>query len=134
MEMNGLRFFQFREGIDEPKPLLEHLEDLRRMGFGHGCGPFFFGLRHPCPSNRGNFSDPWGRDGWLFLFSKLIVSFPLLLTFLFEFVLPGLTARERRHLLPALAMYGLYEVSIAVARWTEQRERALEPPATVGKS
>jgi sec-independent protein translocase protein TatC len=29
--MNWRRFFDFRELRDEPKPFLEHIEDLRRM-------------------------------------------------------------------------------------------------------
>ena len=45
----------------------------------------------------------------LSLFAGIIVSFPLLLYFLLEFILPGLTERERRLLWPALAIgFGLF--------------------------
>jgi sec-independent protein translocase protein TatC len=45
----------------------------------------------------------------LSLFAGIIVSFPLLLYFLLEFILPGLTERERRLLWPALFIgFGLF--------------------------
>lgn len=45
----------------------------------------------------------------LSLFAGIIVSFPLLLYFLLEFILPGLTDRERRLLWPALVIgFGLF--------------------------
>lgn len=45
----------------------------------------------------------------LSLFAGIIVSFPLLFYFLMEFILPGLTDREKRMLWPALAVgFGLF--------------------------
>ena len=52
----------------------------------------------------------------LSLFAGIIVSFPLLLYFLLEFILPGLTQKERRVLWPALAVgFGLFLAGVCFA-------------------
>ena len=52
----------------------------------------------------------------LSLFAGIIVSFPLLFYFLLEFVLPGLTARERKLMFPALSIgFGLFLAGVLFA-------------------
>jgi sec-independent protein translocase protein TatC len=52
----------------------------------------------------------------LSLFAGIIVSFPLLFYFLLEFILPGLTPRERKMIFPALGIgFALFLVGVAFA-------------------
>ncbi len=52
----------------------------------------------------------------LSLFAGIIISFPFLFYFLLEFILPGLTGRERKMIFPALAIgFGLFLVGVAFA-------------------
>src|SRR6185436_609950 len=52
----------------------------------------------------------------LSLFAGIIVSFPLLFYFLLEFILPGLTSKERKMIFPALAIgFGLFLAGVAFA-------------------
>lgn len=52
----------------------------------------------------------------LSLYAGVIVSFPLLFYFLLEFILPGLTGRERRMIFPALGIgFGLFLGGVAFA-------------------
>ncbi len=52
----------------------------------------------------------------LSLYAGIIVSFPLLFFFLLEFVLPGLTGRERKLIFPALAIgFGLFLAGVCFA-------------------
>lgn len=52
----------------------------------------------------------------LSLFAGIIVSFPLLFYFLLEFILPGLTQRERKMLFPALGIgFGLFLAGVLFA-------------------
>lgn len=52
----------------------------------------------------------------LSMFAGVIVSFPLLFYFLLEFILPGLSARERRMLWPALTIgFGLFLLGVFFA-------------------
>ena len=52
----------------------------------------------------------------LSLFAGIIISFPFLFYFLLEFILPGLTARERKMIFPALAIgFGLFLTGVAFA-------------------
>ncbi len=52
----------------------------------------------------------------LSLFAGIIVSFPLLLYFLLEFILPGLTQRERKVLWPSLCIgFGLFLLGVLFA-------------------
>jgi len=52
----------------------------------------------------------------LSLFAGIVVSFPLLLYFLLEFILPGLTQRERKLMFPALSIgFGLFLLGVLFA-------------------
>lgn len=52
----------------------------------------------------------------LSLFAGIIVSFPLLFYFLLEFILPGLTPRERKMMFPALSIgFGLFLAGVMFA-------------------
>ncbi len=52
------------------------------------------------------------------LFAGLILSLPLLLYFLAQFIFPGLTAKEKRAVLPAVGIgFGLFLVGAAFAYW-----------------
>ncbi len=136
--MNWRKFFDFREINDEPKPFLEHLEDLRRMLIKMIVvlvlmmgGSFIFQDRliavimHPLLSvdstrslvNLG-VSDPLSIAIELSFYAGLILSFPFLVLFLAEFIVPALTATERRMLYPAAgAALGLFLAGVAFAYW-----------------
>ena len=52
----------------------------------------------------------------LSLFAGIIISFPFLFYFILEFILPGLTSKERRMIFPALAIgFGLFLTGVAFA-------------------
>ena len=122
------------------KPFLEHLEDLRWMlikmiatlGIAMvAC--FFFAsqllrvLIYPLQRAAGD-AEPFLRTlevtgGFtvalkLALYAGVLVSCPLLLYFLAQFVLPALTRREKDILAPVLASgVGLFLVGVALAYW-----------------
>jgi sec-independent protein translocase protein TatC len=124
--MNWLRkLFQFREQTqgDVVKPFLEHLEDLRwtvvKMGVslvvGMIASAFFVQdisaiVRHPMEVLVGKdplvtlgVTDAFMISLQLVFYSGLVISFPALIYFLAEFVLPALTTQEKRILVPAIA-------------------------------
>lgn len=124
--MNWLRsFFKFREKRDDGdviKPFLEHLEDLRwtalKMATVLIAGmivSFFFTteltrivmapLETASPGTKIISTDL--TEGFmvslkLSFYAGIILTFPVLLYFVAEFVLPALTRREKRMLLPAI--------------------------------
>jgi sec-independent protein translocase protein TatC len=120
------KFIKFREARDTPKPFLEHIEDLRgmivRMAITLGiCMLFAFIFRAQLaafvqgpllavdPTRMDNLQSLGVADSMtislkLAFYAGLVVSFPVLLYFLAEFVLPALTARERRVVLLAAAV------------------------------
>jgi sec-independent protein translocase protein TatC len=123
--MNWLRkLFQFREQSqgDVVKPFLDHLEDLRwtllKMGFSLVAGmtgAFFYRneiaevIRKPLEDLQGQqqlvtlaVTDAFMISLQLAFYAGLVLAFPFLIYFLAEFVLPALTSRERRILLPAV--------------------------------
>ena len=123
--MNWRRFFDFRELRDEPKPFLEHIEDLRRMlikmlvvlGLMMAVA-FAFQKRivelierpllafDPERTSLTNFgvADPLTIAIELSFYAGLVMAFPFLVLFLAEFILPALTPKERRMLYPAAAV------------------------------
>lgn len=123
--MNWLRkLFAFREQSqgDVVKPFLDHLEDLRwtllKMAVSLVTGMIFAFLyrneiaeviRKPLEDLQGNqplvtlaVTDAFMISLQLAFYAGLVLSLPLLVYFLAEFVLPALTSKERRILLPAV--------------------------------
>ncbi len=120
--------FSFRDDPEEGavKPFLDHLEDLRwmlvKMAIALGatmalCFAFRVQLvrivQGPLdavdPALAANLQSLGVADSMtislqLAFYGGIVLSFPILLMFLGEFVLPGLTPRERRIVLPALAI------------------------------
>lgn len=125
------KFLKFRDVRDTPKPFLEHLEDLRRMVVRMAItlaifmtlafvfrGQLASFVQAPLlavdPSRVDNLQSLGVADSMtislrLAFYVGLVLSFPVLLYFLAEFVLPALTARERRTVLVAsIVGFGLF--------------------------
>ena len=125
------KFIKFRDERDTPKPFLDHVEDLRRMvvrmAIALGiCMVFAFIFRGQLasfvqapllavdPTRIDNLQSLGVADSMtislkLAFYAGLVISFPVLLYFLAEFVLPALTTRERRIvLLAAVVGFGLF--------------------------
>ena len=135
--MNWRRFFDFRELRDEPKPFLEHIEDLRRMLIKMlvvlalmMAVAFAFQKRivelierpllafDPERTSLTNFgvADPLTIAIELSFYAGLVLAFPFLVLFLAEFILPALTPKERRLLYPAAVVsFGLFLVGVFFA-------------------
>ena len=136
--MSLRRFFDFREMRDEPKPFLSHLEDLRgtliKIGIALGAGMtlcFMFrselaaGIQHPLikvdPTRAANLQSLGVADSFtisleLAFYGGMIVSFPFILYFLAQFVLPALTPSEKKVLFPAAMVgFGLFLAGVAFA-------------------
>ena len=135
--MNWRRFFDFRELRDEPKPFLEHIEDLRRMLIKMlvvlalmMAGAFAFQKTivevierpllafDPERTSLTNFgvADPLTIAIELSFYAGLVMAFPFLVLFLAEFILPALTPKERRMLYPAAVVsFGLFLVGVFFA-------------------
>lgn len=129
------RFFDFRE-TDQPKPFLEHIEDLRgtiikmaialaaAMGicfaFRSTLADIVQGpLRAVDPERAANLQSLGVADSFtisleLAFYGGIILAFPFLLYFLAEFVLPALTPKEKRMLYPAAFIgFGLFLAGVA---------------------
>ncbi len=126
------RLFRFREAdSDSTKPFLDHLEDLRWTLFKivgtlvasmMACFAFRSRLIHfvQAPLQQVDpravaslrtlaVTDSIMISFQLAFYAGLVVSFPMLLFFLAEFVLPALTDRERKYVVPAiLTGFGLF--------------------------
>ncbi len=134
--MNLHRLFEFRESPDDPKPLLEHLEDLRhlliRIGAALGIAMIlcfaFRGtlasivqrpLAEVAPDRAANLQSLGVADSFtisfeLAFYGGLILAFPAILYFLARFLLPALHPGEKRILLPiAGAGFGLFLLGVA---------------------
>ncbi|HCN79395.1 MAG TPA: twin-arginine translocase subunit TatC [Verrucomicrobiales bacterium] len=138
---------------DEEKPFLEHLDDLRDMFVRIGVtliiaviGMFFFyqelfrAIRYPMIL-AGLADDQAGAEALLqntdvagpfmmainvTLIAGVIISFPLLLIFVLQFILPGLRANEKKVLWPAIGIgTGLFLTGCTFAYWVVL-PRALE--------
>jgi sec-independent protein translocase protein TatC len=129
-------FFKFREvpNTEATKPFLEHLEDLRwtvaKMAITLVlamivCFAFRSTLTAIMQRPLENFdervrtlqslgiTDSFTISFNLAFYAGIVVSFPILLYFLAEFVLPALTAVEKRLLLPAIAVsFALFLVGV----------------------
>ena len=129
--MKFQNFFKFRETGGDQKAFLDHIEDLRlvlmRMAIALGAAmilSFVFRtelaaiIQRPLiavdPSRAANLQSLGVPDSMMIsleisLYAGLIISFPFLLFFLGQFVLPGLTPKERKMMLPgATAGFGLF--------------------------
>jgi sec-independent protein translocase protein TatC len=135
--MRWKRFFDFREDEDEPKPFLDHIEDMRRMlikmvvvlvammGVAFAFqGTIIWVIERPMlaidpgQTNLVNLgvADPLSIAIELSFYAGLAMAFPFLVFFLAEFVLPGLKAKEKRMLYPAAAVsFGLFLVGVLFA-------------------
>ncbi len=122
------RFLKLREESDSAKPLLQHLEELRitlvKMAvalFACMSASFFFRreLVHlvQAPLNSVDptlvsklqtlgVADSMTISFQLAFYAGLILSFPLLTYFLAQFVIPALTLKEKKHVIPAIAIGG----------------------------
>ncbi|HWL52949.1 MAG TPA: twin-arginine translocase subunit TatC [Chthoniobacteraceae bacterium] len=120
------RFFQLREESAETKPFLEHLEDLRWMLMKMAMvllasmvGSFF--MRHelvrivqqPLASvdpelvarlQTLGVADSLTISFQLAFYAGFVVSFPLHLLFLAQFVIPALTKKEKKVVFPGIAI------------------------------
>jgi sec-independent protein translocase protein TatC len=132
------RLAKFRAATDEPKPFLDHLDELRSTvikmalalvlamvaGF-LGRSYLFAIIQHPLLAvDPGHFQHPQSLgvvDSFsisleMAFYAGIVLSFPFLLYFLAEFVLPALTEKERRHIWPAAAAgLGLFLAGVAFA-------------------
>ena len=121
---------------DEEKPFLDHLEDLRKMfvritvtlvvtmlvSFGFYkqlfrivTAPLYFAGIVSTQDEAEKFLNTLGfQDGFMIvvnltLIASVIISFPLLLLFVLQFVLPGLRTNEKKVLFPGLVIgFGLF--------------------------
>jgi sec-independent protein translocase protein TatC len=132
------RLFKFREMSDEAKPFLAHIEDLRAMviksavalGLAMSLSFFFRSqlfaiIQHPLmmvdPSQFAHplamgVVDPLTISFEMSFYAGIVLSFPFLLYFFAEFVLPALTVNERRHIWPAAGLgFGLFLAGVAFA-------------------
>ena len=125
------RIFKLREEADEAKPFLQHLEELRwtlvRMGVTLvACmtGSILFQrdlmriierpLNQIDPTlssklwNQG-VADPFSITLQVAFYAGLVISFPLLLYFVVQFILPALSRKEKKVLFPAIGIgFGLF--------------------------
>ena len=129
------RFFQLREEPDEAKPFLQHLEEFRLMLLKMAAtlvacmvGSFFFRrelvhivqrpLRIVDPTLVSKLQTLGVADSMtisfqLAFYAGLILSFPILLFFLAQFVLPALTRKEKKAVFPAILIgFGLFLTGI----------------------
>jgi sec-independent protein translocase protein TatC len=129
--MSLQKFLKFREARDTPKPFLDHVEELRhmvvRMSIALGiCMLVAFAFRGQIaafvqapllavdPTRADNLQSLGVADSMtislkLSFYAGLIISFPVLLYFLAEFIMPALSSRERRVVMMASVVgFGLF--------------------------
>lgn len=134
--MSLKHFFDFRDSRDESKPFLEHLEDLRRVLIKIAIVltlamtlSFVFRselaaiIQRPLiavdPQRAANLQSLGVADSFtisleLSFYAGIVLSFPFLLLFLAEFILPALTVVEKRLLYPvAIIGFGLFLTGVA---------------------
>src|SRR6478735_1616273 len=116
--------FKFRDSPESEtsKPFLEHLEDLRwtivKMALALGvtmiiCFAFRSSLVRILQAPLHDVGSQIGTLKALGITDSIVISFQLLLYFLAEFVLPALTAVEKRFLFPAIGLsFALFLVGV----------------------
>lgn len=132
---------------DEEKPFLEHLDDLRTMLVRMGTTllvtaiatfvfykDLFKGIQYPLVLSglvesiqqatesgyliNTDITGPFMMAVNVALIAAVILSFPLLLIFLLQFILPGLKTSEKKLLFPAIGIgTGLFLSGVAFAYW-----------------
>lgn len=127
------KIFKFREESDSEatKPFLEHMEELRwmlvRMAIAVSAGmglSFCFRqqlvriMQHPLRTVDPNLvaslrtlgvTDSLTISLQIAFYAGIVLSFPFLLFFLAQFVLPALTRQEKKYVLPAIGIgFGLF--------------------------
>jgi sec-independent protein translocase protein TatC len=130
------RLFKLREESDEVKPFLEHLEDFRFLLMKVAAAlltcmmaSLFFRkdlvdiLQRPLNSVDPSLSsklqvlgvgDTMTISFQLAFYAGLVLAFPLLLFFLAQFILPALTRKEKKYVLPAIGVgFGLFLSGVA---------------------
>lgn len=136
MELN--RLFKFREQAEQNKPFLDHLEDLRWMlvkmaitlmmgmllSFAF-CKDLVRLLQKPLRDIDPalvtslqvlNPMDSITISIKLAFYAGLVVTFPILLLFLAQFVLPALTLKEKKFLVPGILIaFGLFCGGVCVS-------------------
>jgi sec-independent protein translocase protein TatC len=127
MELN--KFFSFREQEDEPRPFMDHLSDLRVMIIRMAAvlvvamiGAFFFRdilasvIQRPLVAVDAaraaslqslGVADSMTISLQLSFYAGMVVSFPILIFLLAQFLFPALKPKERKILLPVSA-FGLF--------------------------
>lgn len=120
--MNYRNIFSFRDTTDEPRPFLEHLDDLRCLAIKIALvvilamvGAFFFRdrlaaiMQHPLftvdPNRAGSLQSLGVADSMtvsleLSFYAGIIVSFPILIFFIAQFLFPALHHAEKRLIAP----------------------------------
>jgi sec-independent protein translocase protein TatC len=132
------KIFQFREGEANPeavKPFLDHLEDLRWMLIKSGVtlamgmavsfafrGPLVAVVEQPlhrvAPDVAAHLQVLSVTDPLIIMFevafyAGIVITFPILLYFIAQFVLPALTIHERKIVAPAIAVsFGLFSIGV----------------------
>ena len=125
-------------GGDVEKPFIEHLDDLRTMIVRMAItltvavvGTFFFalkiieivkkpiemaGLKGKIQLQGIGMTDAFMTQVNVSMMAGIILSFPLLLWFLLQFILPGLKTAEKKVLWPAIAVgFGLFLTGVLFA-------------------
>src|SRR5881397_704733 len=118
--------FKFRDlpESETSKPFLEHLEDLRwtivKVALTLGiamivCFAFRSALVRILQAPLRDVGSQIGTLKALGITDSIVISFPLLLYFVAEFVLPALTAVERRFLFPAIGVsFALFLLGVTI--------------------
>ncbi len=123
--MNYRNIFSFRETTDEPRPFLDHLDDLRRLVVKIALvvivamvGAFFFRDRLAAIMQRPLFNIDPMRVGSLqslgvadsmtvslelSFYAGIIIAFPILIFFIAQFLFPALHQAEKRMIVPVAA-------------------------------
>ncbi|MFI0348581.1 MAG: twin-arginine translocase subunit TatC [Chthoniobacterales bacterium] len=134
------KIFSFRETNQEPRPFLEHVDDLRRMMIKIALtlvlsmvGAFFFRnhltaiIQRPLfnvdPSRVANLQSLGVADSMtisleLAFYFGIIISLPVLIFFLGEFLFPALSKAEKKIIIPlGVASFFLFLTGIAFSYW-----------------
>ena len=134
------KIFSFREAEEEVRPFLEHIDDLRRMIIKIALtlvlammGAFFFRgylaaiIQQPLfnvdPSRATNLQSLGVADSMtisleLSFYSGIILSLPLLIFFLGEFLFPALSKAEKKMIIPlGAASFFLFLAGISFSYW-----------------